>query len=128
MALAIGDPVLLATAFPQNGVSQPAIVSDGSGSFLSFGCGVGDYQMNSGLAFDVGAAMVREVAPGTSGLFGKYVQVTGFGPSFRGAVIAELQIEIATTGGTGALTECVLVQGDGFRFLATVAIVEEVSN
>lgn len=126
MALTLGDPILLATAFPQNGLSQPAIVGDGSGSFITFGCGASTFQMNAGNAMDTNDAHVREVAPGTSSLFGKYVQVTGFSAAFRGAVIAELQIEIGTTGGTGALTECVLVQGAGFRFLATAASVAEV--
>lgn len=130
MALGLGDPILLATAFPQNGLNQPAIVGDGSGSFIPFGCGVATFQMNEGGALDTNNAHMREVAPGTSGLFGKYVQFTGLAGSafFRGAVIAELQIEISTTGGTGALIECVLVQGDGFRFLATAAAVTEVSD
>jgi len=128
MALAPGDPGLLASAWPQSGVSTAPIVSGGNGSFITFLAGDSSAVLNSGVNFDGNSALVLEVAPGTSGLLGSYVQVTGFDPTFRGAVIAELQVEVGTTGGTGALSECVLVQGDGFRFIALVSAVTEVAD
>lgn len=127
MAITNGDPMLLASIFTTPAISDPADVVGGSAAQIVFGTGTGLFLMNSGVLADGDVLLQREVAPGTSGLFGKCVQMTGKNSQFRGAVIAELQIELLTTGGTGALTECVLVQGaDGFRFLAQVSAVEEV--
>jgi hypothetical protein len=119
MALIAGDPVLPFYSF--DGTA-------GSPSPLVFGAGVGGAILaNTGAAWNAPAEVFREVAPGTSGLFGACVQVTGGDPARRGTVIAELQIELGTEGGTGALTECVLVQpSGGSRFLARVADVQEV--
>jgi hypothetical protein len=122
MALLAGDPVL-PTAVAVDGVLQ----TSGSSRVL-FGCGDTQALANSGASWNVAAAaLLREVAPGTSGLFGKCVQVDTESVSRRGTVIAELQIELDTSGGTGALTECVLVQPrGGERFLARVSDVSEV--
>jgi hypothetical protein len=127
MALAFGDPVLLASVFTTPALSDPARVADGSAVQLPFGNGASQYLMNAGTLADGDTALLREVAPGSSGLFGSCVQMSGKSTQFRGAVIAELQVELDTTGGTGSLTECVLVQGAaGFRFLAKASDVEEV--
>lgn len=122
MALEGGDPVLPA------GVAVSGALQNSGSSRVLFGCGITQALANSGASWNVAtASLLREVAPGTSGLFGKCVQETAKSPGRRGAVIAELQVELETTGGTGALTECVLVQPPGgSRFLARVADVEEV--
>lgn len=117
MTLAAGDPVLLSSVNTTNG----------SGSFITFGAGTSSVFWNSGSNSSSSPSLLREVAPGTSGLFGKCVQLTNKSTTYRGAVIAVLQVELDTTGGNGSLTECVLVQADaGFRFLAKVTEVTEV--
>lgn len=127
MALAVGTSSLQASVFVTPALSDPADVAGGSNSFITFGTGAGIFLLTSGVMFDGDNLLAREVAPGTSGLFGKTVQVTGKSTTFRGAVIAALGIELETTGGTGALTQCVLVQGpDGFRFIALASAVAEV--
>lgn len=129
MALAADTSMIQAGIFVTPAVGDPANVAGGSNSFVGFGVGGGEVLLNSGLHFIGNSLLAREVGVGTSGLFGKTVQVTGKGPSFRGAVIAAVRIELGTTGGTGALTECVFVQGpEGFRFLALVSAVEEVPS
>lgn len=123
MALAGGDPLLPAC------ISVSALQLSGSTNKITFGAGAGGQNLaNSGASWNGAAAYFREVAPGTSGLFGAVVQLSGKVPAMRGTVIAELQVELGTTGGTGALTECVLVQpyDGGERFLARVADVTEV--
>lgn len=131
MAIATGDGVLISSVIPTNDLNTPPVggsIANGTGSFIVFASGGGGSGV-SNLGGSLGGSpdMFREVRPGTSGLFGKVVQMTGKGPTFRGTVIVEMQLELATTGGTGALTECVLVQSfDGFRFIAQVSDVAEV--
>src|SRR5690606_29187455 len=125
MAITNGDPMLLASIFTTPAISDPADVVGGSAAQIVFGTGTGLFLMNSGVLADGDVLMRREVAPWPSGLFGKCVQMTGQNAQYRGAVIAELQLGRLTTGGTGALTECVVVQGgDGFRCLARVSAAE----
>lgn len=131
MALNVGGAVLITAIIPTNNVNTPPIggtLDNGSGSFLLFGAGGGGSGvLNRGGSITGNPAYLREVRPGTSGLFGKIVQCVGKGTAFRGTVLAAIQLELATSGGSGTLTECVLVQSnDGFRFLATAASVEEV--
>lgn len=131
MALYVAGALLPASFLPGTNVLTPPI-----GSVITFGAsqtlfftGNGATQIcNEGGAMTGPGDYFREVNVGTSGLFGKCVQATGRGAAFRGTVLAELQIELATTGGTGAVTECVFVQSyDGFRFFAAASDVEEVS-
>lgn len=127
MALSTSTSTIQASLFVTPALSDPANVAGGSNSYIVFGVGESQFLLNSGLIFDGDNLLAREVAPGTSGLFGKTVQVTGKSATFRGAVIAALGIELETTGGTGDLTQCVLVQGpDGFRFIALASAVAEV--
>jgi hypothetical protein len=124
MALDFDTSMIQAGIFVTPALSAPADVAGGSNSEIVFGSGVSVFLLTTGTVFDGDNLLAREVAPGTSGLFGACVQVTGADPCRRGPVIAELQIELGTTGGTGALTECVLVQAaDGLRFIALTTAV-----
>jgi hypothetical protein len=78
----------------------------------------------TGFYYSNDPAKTREVAPGDPNNFGRRVRVPQWAPDFSGVVIAALQVELPTTGGTGALQQCVLVQGQGVRFLARVVDVE----
>lgn len=126
MAITNGDPNLPASVgVGTSGVINLPVV--GAGSEITFGTGAASgIRSPRGGSFSGDPAAKREVRPGTSELFGKEVQLDGKSVLFRGAVISELQVELGSTGGTDALTECVLVQGDNFRFLARAADVYEV--
>lgn len=122
-----GDPGLLAVPTDalatEPGVWDLGIVGSATNLVFSTG-GSSSGLFNTGATLSGNPEQLREVRPGTSGLFGKDVQVPGRGPFWRGAVIAEIQLELSTTNGTGALTECVVVQGSTFRFIALAASVE----
>jgi hypothetical protein len=118
--------MIQAGIFVTPALSAPADVAGGSSSEIVFGSGVGQFLLTTGTLFDGNGLLAREVAPGTSGLFGKCVQVTDADPSRRGPVIAEVKVELGTTGGLGDLTDCVLVQADGFRFIVPTSAVSEV--
>jgi len=118
MALENGDPIL------SSSFTLSSQIETGVGSELKFGCGNSVYVMNTGDGFDGNPALTQEVAPGDPANFGRVAQLIGKGVEFRGTVIAALQVELGTSGGTGALTQCVLVQCDGFRYMATVSKVE----
>lgn len=130
MAISTGDPNLLASIVASDNVVSGSGVGDllvsGSSLPFSFWAGPATGPSNNGGSFSGNPVVKREVRPGSSGMFGSCVQVTGKGATFRGTVIAELQIELGTTGGTGSLTECVMVQNAGLRFLAQVSSVEKV--
>lgn len=132
MAMSAGDGILIASVIPTNFINTPPIggdIANGTGSFIVFAAGGGGSAVsNEGGQLNGNPAMFREMRPGTSGLFGKCVQLKNKGPHFRGAVILATQLELGTSGGTGGLTDCVLVQAAaGFRFLATADSVEEVA-
>lgn len=132
MAFALGDSFILATALVTPAISTPGVIADGTTDFLLFGMIVNSGSLgvwNNGEIFNQSSALVRRVLPtaGSTAIVGATVQVTGKSTYFRGVVIAALQIELGTTGGTGAETECVYVRGNGGNyFLATLASVEEV--
>lgn len=124
MALTAGDPVLSASFAPTPSLGGVAQIGDGSSILLRFAAGAATvYISNSGAGWVGEENQVREVAPsGTPSNFGKEVQLTGKSSFFRGTVIAVMQIELGTTGGTGALTECAMVQSNGgFRYIARVS-------
>jgi len=129
MAIISHDPTLSAAFSASNdidgGTEDVLLQIGGSMTPIVFGAGGSTGVTNFGSPISGNPAARRLVRPGTSGLFGKCVQLTNKSPLFRGAVIAELQIELDSTGDTGPRTECVMVQGDNFRFIARSVDVEE---
>ena len=130
MAMHVGGALLPASFLPGTNIIAPpigSVITLGASQTAFFTGNTATQICNDGGAMTGPGDYFREVNAGTSGLFGKCVQVNDRGPSFRGTVLAELQIELASTGGTGAVTECVFVQSyEGFRFFAAVTDVSEV--
>ena len=129
MALGLGESRILASAFVTEELGEPGQIQDGTPQFV-FGCGVngGAVVWNNGNYYSDDQAQLRQVLPSADpSIVGKCIQVTGGGSRDRGTVIAAIQIELGTTGGTGALSECVYVIGnDGHYFIALTSDVEEV--
>lgn len=65
---------------------------------------------------------LRQVRPGTNGTnVGLTAQWTSRGAIFRGTIIASIAVELGTVGGTGARTECYLLEnGEGLQFIVPV--------
>lgn len=119
---------ILASTFTQNAISNPAAYQNGTSPNLTFwgtnGAG-NPFLANNGNEMDDDDAQWRNVSsPLSYTLMGKTVQVSGEGAFFRGTVIAVVGVELGTTGGTGALTDCVHVLGQmGNRFLVPASSV-----
>lgn len=131
MAFVLGDSCVLAAALVTPAISTPGLIADGNVDFLAFGMNIGGglTLWNTGEVFNANPNLLRRVLPGSSvDIVGKCVQVTGKSTYYRGLVIAAIQLEIGTTGGTGPETDCVYVLGNGGSyFLALLSSVEEVS-
>ena len=114
MALAEGQACLPASFAVTDAAGGAANILQGVGSFITFATGTSNGVMNTGGSFDGTIANLREVRPSaTPSNFGRRVRLLGAGVAFEGVVIAALQVELATTGGSGALTECLLIQPSG---------------
>lgn len=119
---------ILATTFTLDAISNPAAFQNGSAPDLTFwgNNGTGNpFLANNGNEMDDDAAQWRNVSsPSNYDLLGKTVQLNDAGAFFRGTVIAVVGVELATTGATGPLSNCVHVLGQmGNRFLALATAV-----
>jgi hypothetical protein len=135
MALANGDTVIPAAVLAATtlGASDPS--SGTLAKKVLFGVRVGPatiYWSNGEIALLGDEVCLRKVAPALGAhpfTVGMNVQVTGKGPAFRGVVRSALQVELGTTGGTGILSNCVIIRtASGREILVPASNVTEVSN
>lgn len=131
MALAVGDVVVPAGIFvTANSVADLSVGSlcpDGvlTGVFTN-GDGYVDWMNGTtGVAFDTG--LLRKVSAYSGpDLLGRTVQLPGKPSAFRGTVVQQLDIELATTDGGGPGSPVIVVKGQGFFYATEPSSVEEV--
>lgn len=115
---------ILASTFPIDAISEAADLSNGTAPVAPFfgtnQTGGNPFLSVTGRVVADDASQWRKVSsPSSTTLLGKQVQFSGKGSFFRGVVIAVVGIELTTTGGGGALTDCAYVLGQmGNRFIA----------
>lgn len=119
-----GDSAIVAAFVPSGNLvsPQPTNTLNGCAQDIVFVAAQnGVYLWNSGASATGNPVGMRLVQAGNPAHFGRAVMRTGKSAQFVGTVIAAIKIEMNTTGATGGTTECVLVQTEGFRYIALVS-------
>lgn len=136
MALVAGDMVIPAGSF--NGEAAAANLAVGTlcPEGLLIGLWTAEASeaavFNNGLntgAVSLNPNNMRKCTPysGGTSFLGKYVQLTGACTAFRGIVIQELNTELDDTNGDGTQVPVLVVQADGFTYVAEPSSISEVN-